>query len=242
MWAGVSINMMYSGSTVEPVIEKLRILYLRTNVAKVNGRVSHILSRQIAPKFPSTRRQAVVDFHDEGSPVLPDDYTFLGTVSMEDRAFLLKILFGGGNLFLCWNPRYLLQYRHDKAIDMESITNIQAGNGKWDKCILICSEKMTIVVKVEDDGLFQELTEGLWIIAASRASGRLGSPIVDAGHDVESSWTLPPVSTLSTRTMRQFPKERFTAVACPLLGGHFNLGMQCVSPTFIGLCTACALK
>jgi hypothetical protein len=227
MWAGVTIKIMHSGATAGTATEEPRILYLRTSVAKVDGRISHILFKQIAFRAPPTRKQAVADILERGllTPVLPEDYT-LGMVSAEDRAFLEAVLFNkGGALYLCWeNPRYLLQHRSDQAIDMGSIKGgIKTGSGNRDRCIMIASENKTLVVKADDDGLFKVLRDGLWIIAVIKARG---SSSVDVGPDVESSYIQPTVSTLSTCSMREFPvKGRFRAVACPGVG---LLATQCM--------------
>jgi hypothetical protein len=136
---------IYSG---KPVVEKVRLLYLRSDDHSVNSTLSELItSTDIAQR---KRMLKIVCDSQAGM------FLCWGHRSDKDR----------------------LSYQVDKAISLDTVKHIKVGSNKWKSCINVAGETKTLVLKIEEEALFTEVLEGLLEVVAARnlhaAEGKSG--------------------------------------------------------------------
>lgn len=140
LWAGIPITLVYS---YEPLIEKTRLLYLRSNDNSVN--------EVLRAKLSSRARGEGLD---------KQFYRWLS--SRASTSFL-------GWAHLSEQKKLVLNQK--KALPLIEIRNIKVGSARWKNCVKIGSSSVVIVVKVDHDEQFQILLRGLTQLISVITSG-----------------------------------------------------------------------
>ncbi len=145
LWRGVGVKVIYAG---KPMVEKARLLFLRSSDNKQNADFERLISAATGDRRDSAEALSAVESK-------------------------LTDAVKGGGFQLCWahhSSQGALSYSPDKAIPVESVKHIKVGANKWKQCINIASEMKTLVVKVEEEVAFAALLEGLLGLVARTSS------------------------------------------------------------------------
>jgi len=139
LWGGVELKVVYS---VKPLVEKMRVVYLRASVDRSNKTIRECLASIAADADGVVKR---------------------GDALLDAVAAI--------SLNLCWGRRSVighLSHSQDKSIDVDALKHIKVGSGQWAQCINVGSSGKTLVLKIEETHTFRWMLDGITALMASR--------------------------------------------------------------------------
>ena len=142
LWDGLNVKVVYSS---KPLVEKVRVVYLRATTEKAT---KHIRDRMVPIGTETT-----------------------GSHRHFTHTALLDAL-TAATLQICWGRRGVMgsvSYSAEKCVDVDTVKHIKVGTGTWAQCINIGSSTgKTLVLKLEEDFMFNKVLDGITALVASR--------------------------------------------------------------------------
>jgi hypothetical protein len=146
---------MYHGI---PPLEKNRLLFMRSASVVGNNLMEDLLN-----KIKKNLARYSVGLEAKVNP-LSHHHNF--------NTEVLQQLKSMDSMFLCWASKRedgRLLYKSDKSINLDNVTHIKVGAGKWTQCINIASESKTLMIKIDDgEHALNKILRGLLSIVELR--------------------------------------------------------------------------